>query len=427
MKKYLIPILYIFILLISGCNLPIAAVSDGMTEEEAVSATMTAWVEHLDATATALVAGNSDIVTNTETGGGEEGAAVAELVVEEDISWCPAIGYMTHRSGDHQIAYWPVSSAGRDQVVFEGFIDPIYQGEAIVPLDGDGDPDTFSLVYFMASDDAVHQWKNMESLEIVREEVFKSHLLMAPASEKLAFSVVNSDGSEIFVATISAAGFAQPLLKSSYTGSSLDPVRMLLDDAGNLIGIYVTYVDTTTIDEYWYRSGRRLIYVDLSTGEAKDILTGEWRILDVSQTGRLAVIVDSEEGNAITIYEINQRLGKRVDLCEGCIDAGAALIRPDDGMVAWTEKMRDNDEYVLRVADSGGNLVLELNSTDATGQAGFTVDALQAKGWLSSGILLVDSGNIKNQVFALNIVTGQIEWKSSGNFLSLVYDPELCK
>ncbi len=398
-----------------------------MTEEEAISATMTAWIQNLDATATAMAGGNSDIETNTETGGGDETANPSEAIVMEDIPWCPAVGYMTHRSGDQEIAYWPISSQGSDQVVFEGFSDQIFQGEAIVPFDGDSDPNTFSLVYFMGSDDAIHQWKNMETSEIIREEVYKSHLIMAPASDKLAFSVVHEEGSEVYLSSVSAAGFAQPLLKSSFSGSALDPVRMLLDKAGNLIGLYVTYVYTDTSDDQWYRFGRSLTYIDMSSGEAKLILPGHWIVLDVSQTGRLAVVVDSLEGNAITIYEVNQKFSAPIAHCEGCTDAGAALIRPDDGLIAWTEKMGNSENYKLRVADSSGNVVFELDSAEATAQAGFPVDAMQAKGWLTSGILLVDSGIVKNQVFAINIVTGLIEWKSSGNFLSLVYDPELCK
>lgn len=428
MKKSMLFLLLIGLLLLGACNLPLPAGGNenGMTEEEAVSATMTAIVAELNASATAQAGGDTETPQGTRPDvEGQE--PTTEPIIIEEIPWCPAVGYLTHRPGMGEVAYWPVINMGKGEVVFAGFTDSIYKGEAIVPLDDDTDPNTLSLVYFKAQDDAIMQWKQMSSIELVREGVFKSHLIMAPASDKLAFSVVSNNGSEVFMSNTWTATFAQPLLKSPRTDLALDPIRMLLDDAGNLLGLYVGYVNADTVNDHWYRSSQGLVYIDVVSGEPKDILDESWKVLDVSETGRLAAVIDPNASNAISIYEVNQNALAVIPFCDGCTDAGGALIRPDDGLVVWTEKRGDSENYVLRVADSAGNIAFEMDSTQASELVGVQVDALQAKGWLTSGLLLVDTGLVKNQVFVLNIATGTVVWKSAGNFLSLVYDPEMCK
>ena len=430
MKKSMLLLLLMSLMLLGACNLPVPTPGNGngMTEEEAVSATMTAIVAELNASATAQAGGATEAEQGTRPDLEQDGQQPTdEPIIIEDIPWCPAVGYLTHRPGMEEVAYWPVVGMGKDEVVYAGFTDSIYKGEAIVPLDDDSNPDTLSLVYFKAQNDAIMQWKQMSSIELVREDVFKSHLIMAPASDKLAFSVVSNNGSEVFMSNTWTATFAQPLLKSSRTDLALDPIRMLLDDAGNLLGLYVGYVNADTVNNHWYRSSQGLVYVDVVSGEPKDILDETWKVLDVSETGRLAVVIDPNASNSVSIYEINQNALAVIPFCDGCNDAGGALIRPDDGLVAWTEKHGDSENYVLRVADSSGNITFEMDSSQASERVGVEVDALQAKGWLTSGLLLVDTGLVKNQVFVLNIVTGTVVWKSAGNFLSLVYDPEMCK
>jgi hypothetical protein len=397
-----------------------------MSEADAIAATMTVLVQQLDATATAQAEMNEGQPVG-ESIGEEPASPIATPLIVEDIPWCPAMGYLTHLPARQEVIYWPVAAMGKDKVIYGNFPDSIYQGEAIVPLDGDSDPNTLSLVYFKAQDDTIYQWKQMNTIEAAREEVYQSHLIMAPASDKLAFSIVRQNSSEVFVSSISAMSFAQPLLKASVEGSALDPVRMLLDDAGNLVGLYVTYVDDAPDFSEWFRYGRGLVYVNMASGEATDILAGDWIVLDVSETGRTAAIIDSLGEYGLVIHDVNQNNSTSVPLCAGCTKAGAALIRPDDGMVAWTEEQGAGESYLLRVADAAGNVIFEMDSAQATDLTGFEVDALQAKGWLTSGLLLVDSGFVKNQVFVVNIVTGTVEWKSAGNFLSLVYNPELCK
>lgn len=429
MKKSTVFLLLFGLVVLGGCNLPITAPETGMSQETAVSGTMTAIVSALNATATAQAGGmvDNEGMDDQNEVIEETPLPTTEPIIMEDIPWCPAVGYITHRPGKQEIAYWPVINMGKEEIIYSGFSESIYRGEAILPLDDDVDPETMSLVYFKAQDDAIYQWKQMQSFELVREDVFKSHMIMAPASDKFAFSVVNNQGSEIFMSTTWTAGFAQPLLKTSRTDLALDPLRMLLDDAGNLLGLYVGFVNADTVNDYWFRSSQGLVYIDVASEEPRDILDESWQVLDVSQTGRLAAVIDPNAGSAVSIYEINQNAIATIPFCDGCTEAGAALIRPDDGLVAWTEKRGEGEVYLLRVADTSGNVTFEIDSTQASALVGVEVDALQAKGWLTSGLLLVDSGLVKNQVFVLNVVTGDVPWKSSGNFLSLVYDPDVCK
>ncbi|MEE4194174.1 MAG: hypothetical protein V2J07_03145 [Anaerolineae bacterium] len=417
MKKLLFMYLLISMFLVGACNLPLGPTGDALTEEEAVAATMTAFVEELNSAATAQVDINEQPHSNPDAG-------VAGSIVQEEIPWCPAVGYVTYLPGKQQIDYYTVSSMGEESVSYYGFTDAIYQDEVIVPF-GSGDPGSLSLVYYKEDANAIYQWKPVDVFTPVREQVVQPHLVSAPTSEKIAFSTVTDEGSELFVSTIEAAAFAQPLLKSTHSGSPLTPLRLLFDEAGNMIGLYITYADPTQAYADWFHYGNRLVYIDMASGVTKDILMGDWIVLDVSPTGRFAAVVDSTNDDGLVIYDINQNQFNSVPLCSGCSRAGAALIRPDDGLIAWTEEM--GNDYLLRVADLSGNIIYELDSKAAPALVGTGIDAFQPKGWLSADLLLVDTGFFKNEVFVLNVATGELAWKSFGTFISLAYDPELCK
>lgn len=416
MKKSFVLVLLVGLISLGACNLPLAPTSDGSTEQDAVAATMTAIVEELNATASAQVNVGEQPHSNPETDD-------AGAVIQNTASWCPAMGYVTYLPAKQQVNYYSVSSKGEEGYSFYGFTDSIYRDEVIVPIVTE--TGSFGLVYYKEDANAIYKWEPIDVFIPVREGVVRPHLLSAPTSEKIAYSLVTDEGSELFVSTIESASFAQPLLKSPHSDTPLWPVRMLFDDAGNMTGLYVTYGDPNQYYADWFYYGNRLIYIDMTTSESKDILMGDWIVMDVSYTGQYAAVVDGTDDYGLVIYDVNQNDFDPVPLCSGCSRAGAALIRPDDELIAWTEEM--GKDYLLRVADIGGNIIYELDSKAAPSLVGTGIDALQPKGWLSDELLLVDTGFFKNEVFVLNITTGELAWKSFGTFISLVYDPALCE
>ncbi len=265
--------------------------------------------------------------------------------------------------------------------------------------------------------------------------------VLAPGTIYLAITrIIYKDsgiGSELYVSSGAQLAAAEPVLTNDDSGEEwLVPTPLYLKtENGQPVGVWYTLALTGMGGDIVFPLQHSLYYLDLNSGQTREVLGSQYSPNSISQDGKWAALTDFESDTPfLTAYNLDDGQTFTLPL-DPTSDRGAgyASIAPDGSKAAWMEaggtwmSLEPDFSAHLKLSNLNGEILYDFDGQMIAGLIGAEyIYHIIPAAWLDANTLLIQANGGSDNggqaaMLKLDTNTGSIELFYRGVFMSMVY------